>query len=289
MSLSAPATKDIGLGTKLAYGVGSIAYGAKVQILGALLFYYNQLEGLPAHWVSWALGAAVVIDALWDLMVGQISDNTRTRIGRRHPLMYASALPVALCVAFMLNPPAGLSHMGLLIYMASLAIGSRLMISLYEIPNTALVAELAPDYDKRTTLLSFRYLFQTVGTVLAIVLANYVFLRPHNGEPGQFYKAGYAPLALTVGIMMFASIIVSSLGTHHQIAGLRVQDKRQVPFGQVLGEIWLTVSNRNFVVLACAGMIFGITVGLSGGLTPYFKPTSGASEPSRSAPSSCRP
>ncbi|MGA8769532.1 MAG: hypothetical protein WB610_03985, partial [Rhodomicrobium sp.] len=39
VSLSAPATKDIGLGTKLAYGVGSIAYGAKVQILGALLFY----------------------------------------------------------------------------------------------------------------------------------------------------------------------------------------------------------------------------------------------------------
>jgi Na+/melibiose symporter-like transporter len=109
-----------------------------------------------------------------------------------------------------------------------------------------------------------------VGTVLAIVLANYVFLRPHNGEPGQFYKAGYAPLALTVGIVMFASIIVSSLGTHHQIAGLRVQDKRQVPFSQVLGEIWLTVSNRNFVVLASAGMIFGITVGLSGGLTPYF-------------------
>ena len=89
-----------------------------------------------------------MIDALWDLMVGQISNNTRTRIGRRHPFMYASALPVALCVVFMLNPPAGLSHMGLLIYIASLAIGSRLMISLYEIPNTALVAELAPDYDK---------------------------------------------------------------------------------------------------------------------------------------------
>ena len=54
--VSLAATKDIGLGTKLAYGVGSIAYGAKVQILGALLFYYNQLEGLPAHWVNgrWA-------------------------------------------------------------------------------------------------------------------------------------------------------------------------------------------------------------------------------------------
>ena len=263
-------TKDISLGVKLAYGVGSIAYGAKAQILGALLFYYNQLEGLPAHWVSWALGAAVVIDAIWDPLVGQLSDNTRSRFGRRHPFMYASALPVALCVIFMLNPPSGLTGIGLLIYMASLAIGSRLMISLYEIPNTSLVAELAPDYDRRTTMLSFRYFFQTVGTVLAIVLANYVFLKPHNGEPGQFYKAGYGPLALTVGIIMFASIIVSSLGTHGQIAGLRVPEKRKASLRQVLGEVWLTISNRNFVVLAAAGMIFGITIGLSGGLTPYF-------------------
>lgn len=270
MSAEPLVTRDVSLGTKLAYGVGSIAYGAKIQVLGALLFYYNQIEGLPAHWVSWALGAAVVIDALWDPMVGLISDNTHTRFGRRHPFMYFSALPVALCVIFMLNPPAGLSKVELAVFMAVLAIGSRLMISLYEIPNTALVAELAPDYDRRTTMLSFRYFFQTVGQALAIFLAAYVFLKPHNGEPGQFYKAGYGPLALTVGIIMFASIIVSSLGTHHQIPNLRAPQRRKASLGETLGDIWTTISNPNFVVLASSGMLFGITVGLSGGLTTYF-------------------
>ena len=86
MSHSAPATKDIGLGTKLAYGVGSIAYGAKVQILGALLFYYNQLESLPAHWVSWALGAAVVIDAD-HRPVGLITRSDLVRPARRRVLL----------------------------------------------------------------------------------------------------------------------------------------------------------------------------------------------------------
>ena len=133
------------------------------------------------------------------------------------------------------------------------------------------MAELAPDYDKRTTLLSFRYLFQTVGTVLAIVLANYVFLRPHNGEPGQFYKAGYAPLALTVGIVMFASIIVSSLAHEppHQIAGLRLQDKRQCPLepgsrylAHRLQPQFRGPRQRRHDLRNCDG--------LSGGLTPYF-------------------
>lgn len=270
MSLSASAPDEAALGTKLAYGVGSIAYAAKAQVLNLLLFFYNQLLGLPAHWVSLALGASVVIDAVWDPLVGQISDNTRSRFGRRHPFMYASALPVAACVILLLNPPHGLSPQALFIYMAVLAIGARMMISLYEIPNTALVAELAPNYDRRTNLLSYRYFFQSIGTALAVFLANYVFLRPHNGEPGQFYRAGYGPLAATIGIVMFVSIVVSSLGTHGQIKHLRVPAPRKASAGKVAREIWITISNPNFLVLAGAGMIFGITIGLAGGLNFYF-------------------
>lgn len=265
---TAPA--DLSIGTKLAYGVGSIAYGAKLQVLGVVLFFYNQLEGLPAQWVSTALSAAIIIDAIWDPLVGQISDNTHTPWGRRHPFMYFSALPVALCVVFMLNPPAGLSKMELLVFVAALAIGARMMISLYEIPNTALVAELAPDYDRRTTLMSYRYFFQAIGTAVAIALSSFVFLRPHDGLPGQFNKAGYGPLAVTVGIIMFTSIIVSTLGTHGQIRNLRIPERRKVPFRDVAHAFWRTISNRNLVALSIAGMLFGFTVGLSGGLTFYF-------------------
>lgn len=271
MSVSGTTARaDLRLGTKLAYGVGSIAYGAKLQVLGVLLFFYNQMMGLPAHLVSTVLSAAIIIDAVWDPLVGQVSDNAHTPWGRRHPFMYASALPVALCVVFMLNPPAGLSGTGLLVFAATMAIGARMMISLYEIPNSALVAELAPDYDRRTSLMSWRYFFQTVGQAIAISLSSFVFLRPHDGLPGQFNKAGYGPFALTVGVIMFASIIVSSLGTHGQIKTLRAPMRRKSTFKEIARGFLLTISNRNLVVLSIAGMLFGFMVGLSGGLTFYF-------------------
>lgn len=261
---------DLSFRTKLAYGVGSIAYGAKLQVLGLLLFYYNQMQGLPAHLVSGVLSAAIIIDAIWDPLVGQVSDNARTPWGRRHPFMYAAALPVALCVVFMLNPPAGLSHTGLLMFVAAMAIGARMAISLYEIPNTALVAELAPDYDRRTTLMSWRYFFQTLGQALTICLSSFVFLRPHDGLPGQFNKAGYGPLALTVGVIMFASIIVSSLGTHGQIRHLKPLKATKLSFGELARGFLLTISNRNLVALAVSGMLFGFMTGLAQGLTFYF-------------------
>jgi len=96
--------------TKLLYGLGSVAFGAKGQLLGLLLLFYNQLMGMPAALVSLALAISLTIDALWDPMVGQVSDNLRTPWGRRHPLMYASAIPLAISWLLLWHPPTGWSH-----------------------------------------------------------------------------------------------------------------------------------------------------------------------------------
>src|ERR1700748_3199955 len=65
---------------KLFYGFGSIAYGVKDFGFGTLLlFYYNQVVGLPAAELSLAILVVLWVDAFADPIVGQISDNLRTR------------------------------------------------------------------------------------------------------------------------------------------------------------------------------------------------------------------
>ena len=66
--------------TKLFYGFGSVAYGVKDQgFTTFLLLFYNQIMGLPAQWVGTAIGIALMVDAFADPVVGQISDNLRSR------------------------------------------------------------------------------------------------------------------------------------------------------------------------------------------------------------------
>src|SRR5690242_9994548 len=92
------AAQMAGTRTKLLYGSGSIAFGVNDQSFAYILpFFYNQVIGLPAIWVGTAIVFAMTFDALADPIVGQVSDNLRSRFGRRHPFMYASAIPVALC------------------------------------------------------------------------------------------------------------------------------------------------------------------------------------------------
>ena len=56
-----------------------------------------------------ALNLVLIADAITDPLVGYFSDRTRSRWGRRHPFMYAAALPVAITYYFLWTPPESLT------------------------------------------------------------------------------------------------------------------------------------------------------------------------------------
>src|SRR5579863_3366064 len=92
--------------TKLFYGLGTVAFGVKDNGFSYLLLpFYNQVVGLPPYLVGLAILVAMIFDALMDPIIGQVSDHWRSRWGRRHPFMYAAALPVAVSYLLLWNPP----------------------------------------------------------------------------------------------------------------------------------------------------------------------------------------
>src|SRR5450432_594881 len=94
------------LSSRLFYGFGSVAFGVKDNGFSyLLLIFYNQVVGLSAPLVGMAIMIAMIFDAFLDPIVGQVSDNWRSRWGRRHPFMYAAALPVAISYLALWNPP----------------------------------------------------------------------------------------------------------------------------------------------------------------------------------------
>ncbi len=261
-----------GLLTKLAYGSGSLAFGVKDNGFNVLLLlYYNQVLGLPAGLAGGALALALVIDAGLDPAIGYLSDNTRSRWGRRHPYMYAAAIPVALSYYFLWTPPAGLGQTGLLAYLFVASVLVRSFISLYEVPSAALGPELTADYDERTSYMAYRYLFGWVGGVTMYILAFSVFLRPDAAHRvGQLNPAGYRIYGLVSAAVMFVSIIVSSLGTHEAAASARVAPPRRVRLGQALAEIGQALSNPSAVALIASSVAYFVAVGLGFALQSYL-------------------
>ena len=270
---ASPPPSGVSLSTKLYYGFGSVAYGAKQNGLSYfLLIYYNQVLGLSGYLVGLILLIALLFDAVSDPLMGYFSDNWHSRWGRRHPFMYAAALPVAVAYFYLWNPPADLSQGELFSWGLLFTVLVRLIITAYEMPSTALVAELTDDYQERTKMLSFRYMFGWVGGA-GMAIFSYIFLLTPNATypVGQLNPAGYQTMGLVGGCVILLSIMVSSLGLHRHIPHLKAPPPRR-PFSvrRVFGEIFETLSNRSFLAIFASAIFIAIATGISTSLTLYM-------------------
>lgn len=259
--------------TKFFYGFGSVAYGVKDNGFSFfLLLYYNQVLGLPLQWVGTGIFAVLIFDSISDPIVGRVSDNLHSKWGRRHPFMYAAVIPVALSYFFLWNPPEGISDGSLFAYFIIMAAIVRTTITLYEIPSSALVAELTDDYDERTSFLSFRYFFGWWGGLTMAVLSYQFLLVPTDENPiGILNKNGYQTMGLIASCIMVFAILTSCLGTHKYIPYLRQPPAKQ-PFSlsRTAHELWETLSNRSFIALFAAAIFAAMSAGMSSSLDIYL-------------------
>jgi len=251
---------------KLMQGFGAVAFGVKDNGFSFfLLIFYNQVLGMDAGLVSLALLIALLVDAVIDPILGNLSDRTYTRWGRRLPWLYAAPIPLAFAWVMLWSPPAGEapSFFGLV----GIAIMVRLLLSACEVPSVSLVPEITSDYDERTTLFRYRALGGWIGGLAMMVLAYTVFM---PGPDGMLQREGYYALGLFGAVLMAVSVIGSALGQHSLVA--RLPDTRPPPFTikGAFAEIREAFSERAFLIFAVGGLAAYVHQGLNFSITNYI-------------------
>lgn len=252
------------LSSKLFFGSGSISEGTKNTAFNVfLLFYYNQVLGLPGTLAGGAIFLALCVDAITDPLIGSISDNLHSRWGRRHPFMYASALPMAGCFYLLFSPPDGLSEMGLFVWLTVSAVGVRASMTLYSIPSNSMVAELTPIYDERTSLVAFRYLFGWMGGLGMSVLAYQYFFAPTAAyADGRLEPTAYAGFGAFCAVLIAVSILVCTAGTHKLIPQLKPPPPHErFSIGRFSREVRDVLSNQSYRVLIGAALFAAVAGG----------------------------
>ena len=269
-----PAEARLPLGLKFVHGFGSVAYGIKDNGFSTfLLLFYNQVVGLDARLVSVALMLALVIDAFADPIIGHLSDRTYTRWGRRLPWLYLAPIPLAFAWVLLWAPPTG-SDMLLFWYLVATAVVVRALLSCCEVPSVALLPELTRDYDERTSLMRYRYLFGWIGGLVIAVLAYTVFLVPDADHAvGQLNANGYWLYGLTGAVVMTVSVLVSAAGQHRRVAHWPAVRPEKSTIREAVSEIFESFSNKAFrafvVAAACAFVSQGVTFSISNYLYLY--------------------
>jgi Na+/melibiose symporter-like transporter len=268
-----PSAPRLGLATKVSYGLGSVAQGVGAVALSTAVinYYLVSVVGLRPGAVGLVIMLSLIIDAVVDPAIGRWSDTFRSRWGRRHPFMYASTIPIAICTVLLWRHPAWISAAAMPVYVFTVLVVLRVAGGFYQIPSDALAPELAPDYHERTTLLSWRWGFGLVGVVLLSVLLNGVFLRRDAANPlGQNNPAGYANFGIAAAVIAVACILVSAATTQRFIPFLQRPPQRRQSIGQAWREIATVLTNPSLIAIMACGFFGGIAGGVTESLRGFM-------------------
>ncbi len=251
---------------KLIHGFGAVAFGVKdTGFSFFLLLFYNQVLGMDAGLVSAALLIALLVDAVIDPILGNLSDRTYTKWGRRLPWLYAAPIPLAFAWVLMWSPPGG--EAPTFLGLVGIAVVVRILLSACEVPSISLLPEITSDYVERTTLFRYRYLSGWLGGLFMMVLAYTVFL---GGENGLLQQDGYVGFGIFGGILMAISVLGSAFGQHKLVAHLPTTKPEPFSLKACFSEITHAFSEKAFLIFAAGGLAAYVSQGMSFSLSNYL-------------------
>ena len=262
-----------------AYGAGGIIPIALFNIAGILVGLMGNISlGLSAFW----LGVILIIPRLWDALsdpvIGHLSDNTRTRWGRRRPYLLIGGMLVAVFFVAMWWIPKGDRvraffptetgfHAFQLVYILAALLLFFTACNIFEIPHGALGMEMTTDYHERTRLFSAKSFMGNLfamSTPWLFALANMErFKGTGNEAEGMRY----------VSIMIAGLLIPLSFWWTFKLREpgfVKAAKQERTPFRK---DMKRAVSNRNFAWLTLT--IFTLAMGfnfvqLLGSYIPIF-------------------
>lgn len=185
----------------ISYSMGNFANTIAYQVFGnRIQFYYVDILGLNAA----TAGVIWTIYGLWnainDPLMGQVSDRTRSRFGRRVPYVAFGAIPLGLSFFFLWTPP-GRSPWVLAAYFLMILFIFDTLYSLTIIAYNALFPEVAPTVRDRVDLSATREILATFA-----LLASYI-LAPILAE-----EVGYIFMGAIMGALVGLGYLISMIG-----------------------------------------------------------------------------
>ncbi|MGL5490345.1 MAG: MFS transporter [Shewanella sp.] len=192
---------------KIAFGIGSLANQLFAAALGVFMVVLVMGLGMDPFLVG-ILGAVPrLFDAITDPIMGYISDNARTRFGRRRPFIFAGAIitGIAFMLMWQIYPENG-EHYNF-VYFLVLSLLFYLGYTMFATPLVALGYEMSPDFHERTRIMAVS---QWIGQ-LAWMIAPWFWVIIYDPTLYESAVIGSRDLAIWVGLVCLAFGIIPAI------------------------------------------------------------------------------
>ncbi|MEG0829181.1 MAG: MFS transporter [Anaerovoracaceae bacterium] len=205
------------LKTKAAYGLAGVGDSALYTLIGTfLIFFLNAVVGINPAICGTIAAVGALWETIWGAIMGYISDNTNSRFGRRKPFLLVVAFPLAVVTSLLFTTVNLDGSLRVTYYMIMVILFWSGFVSFF-VPYLAWGAELTQDYEERTVLRGYTYVFNSLGMALGMVLPTVIVDFLMNMD--QTLSHGWQATGIFCGICSGITIF---------LGGWMIKDKHEV-------------------------------------------------------------
>lgn len=245
------------LGQKLAYGIGGPVDILGIWVLVNMAYQVFNMElGVSFTGVALILMALRLWDGIIDPIMGWISDNTRSRWGRRRPYILIGAVLCGLTYPLIWWFPKGLSEPQLLAWVIGFGILFYTCFTIWAMPWASLIMEMTPDYNERTRVAAIRGYMQSISSLVVgfswTIARMPMFADPETGLVSESHAM--RTISIVIGLILFVCGIVPALFVKERYyEHVSTHYKEKVSLIKGLKE---TLSNKPFILLTFFTLFF---------------------------------
>jgi glycoside/pentoside/hexuronide:cation symporter, GPH family len=224
MSISVTKHK-VPAGQKIAFGLGMLANQMLPAALGIFIVVLIENLGFP----GWMLGMIYFIpklfDAITDPIMGFITDNTKSKWGRRRHYVFIGAIVMGISFAFMWQLYSQDTILYNFMYFMFWSLAFYLGITIFSVPYVAMGYEMSDDFHERTEIMATAQLIGQLAWVIApwfwVIMGDKNLFE--SGEVATRTLAIYVALGCTILAMMPAFFIKSNSTLHENYEPLTIK------------------------------------------------------------------
>lgn len=255
---------------KFGYGLGSILDMWGHWLYSSLAFQvFNIFLGVAPGLVSTVMMLKTFMDAASDAALGWLSDNTRTRWGRRRPFLLVGGVLAGAGLPLLFAVGRGWTDMQYFSFMlVSLLIYAPVM-SCFNMPWVSLGSEMTPDYHERTSVFQIKNAVQKVPELGLFVAAQFTTLAIFNDASGKpdILLGAQVYTSILGAIMVAVSLAMFLLVRERYYQKVVVTQTTKVPFRDTL---YRTLRNKPFRVLLSTNLAYGLATAMVSVLGYYL-------------------
>ena len=191
----------------LGYGAATVADSGPYNfVMVYFLLFMTSVAGVSPERSGTILSVIMLIDGLIRLIIGYISDNTRSKYGRRRPYLLASVVPLILGLTLLFSSFSLEGAAQMIFYICAGAV-FWLGFGMYHTPYLALGSELTDDYNERSVLRTYARMFGIAANFMSMVLPLIIikFLMKSGVSEGNAWLL----IALGIALISGFSIMVT--------------------------------------------------------------------------------